>query len=319
MPSRLFWCFSLTGAAALAAPAQTPPVVQVSGTQAQVRAVAYIYDSIPITRDELADFLIARGGYEKIELLINRKIIETECAKKKITCTPQEMEAVLSEDLQGLGFSRETFLENMLPRYNKTYYEWMEDVIKPRILLKKLCQDQVTATEEDARKLFENQFGEKRRCQMVMWPHKELKAAQQGFEQARKSQIEFDSVARAQANPSLAAAAGHILPISRHQTDKDPQIERVAFQLKIGETSQLIECGGQQCWVMLKLHEILPPDSKAKFEDHKEKLMKQALDKKVEEFIPIYMAKLKEQARPTKPLIGAPTEWQFKSESKIKK
>src|SRR5262245_53679868 len=33
------------------------------------RIVGYIYGNVPITREELGDFLIARGGHEKLELL----------------------------------------------------------------------------------------------------------------------------------------------------------------------------------------------------------------------------------------------------------
>jgi hypothetical protein len=300
--------------AAVAQPPAVVPAGGVVGNQPGVRAVAMIYDTIPVTRDELADFLIARGGYEKIELLINRKIIEVECSKRKISVTNQEVEACLNEDLKGLGFSRDQFLDQFLPRYNKTYYEWMEDVIRPRLMLKKLVENdpECRATDEDAKKIFENQFGEKRRCQMIMWPFDQPKVAQQQFEQARKDQVEFDRVARGQANPSLAAASGHILPIAKHQAEKDPRIEKMAFEMKVGETSSLIECAESKCWVMLKLHEVLPPDDKAKFADHREAMLKTAQDKKIESYIPTYMKKLKDAARPTKPFIGPPAEWQTK-------
>jgi hypothetical protein len=275
-----------------------------------VRAVAYIYGTVAITREDLADFLIARGGYEKVDLLINRKIIEIECAKKGVTVTPQEMEAVLSEDMKGLGFSKDQFLEQLLPRYNKTYYEWMEDVIKPRIQLKKLCQDQVKVTEEDIKKQFDSLYGEKRRVQMVMWPKSELKVAHEQYAQARKSQEEFDRVARNQGNPSLAAAAGHVLPISKHQAKDDPMIEKIAFELKVGEISHIQEVKNQG-YVILKLHEIIPPAKDVTFESKKAELEKAAFEKKVEEMIPTYFAGLKEAAAPTKPLVGQPAEWQM--------
>ena len=104
--------------------AQQPPakIVQAGGSIPEIppqRVVAYIHGNVPITRDDLADFLITRGGHEKIDLLINRKIIEIECAKRKVTVTPQEMEAQLNEDMKGFEFSRNQFLEQLLPRYNK--------------------------------------------------------------------------------------------------------------------------------------------------------------------------------------------------------
>jgi hypothetical protein len=295
--------------------AQKQDVVPASGSvpQTPVRAVAYIHGTTAITREELADFLIARGGYEKVDLLINRKIIEMECAKKGVTVTPQEMEAVLNEDMKGLGIvSRDQFLEQLLPRYNKTYYEWMEDVIKPRLQLKKLCQGEVKVSEDDLKKQFENLYGEKRRVQMVMWPKDQVKVAQEQFAKARTSQEEFDRIARSQANPSLAGTAGHVLPISRHQPGKDPFIEKLAFEMKVGEVSQIIECRGQDCYVVLKLHEIIPPDANVTFESKKAELEKAAFEQKVEARIPEYFAALKKAANPTEPLIGPPAEWRLK-------
>lgn len=295
------------------------PVVPASGSVPvqPVRAVAYIHGNIAITREDLADFLIARGGYEKIDLLINRKIFEIECAKKGVTVTPQEMEALLNDDMKGLSLSKDQFLEQVLSRYNKTYYEWMEDVIKPRIQLKKLCQDQVKVTEEDIKKQFDSLYGEKRRVQMVMWPKSEVKVAQEQFAQARKSQEEYDRVARNQANPSLAAAAGHILPISKHQAKDDPVIEKIAFDLRVGEISHIQEVN--QGYVILKLHEILPPAKDVTFESKKVELEKAAFEKKIEEKIPEYVAALRKAANPTEPLIGPPAEWRMKkSERPVK-
>ena len=49
--------------------------------------VAMIYGNVPVTREELGEFLIARGGYEKVDLLVNKRIIEVEAARRNITVT----------------------------------------------------------------------------------------------------------------------------------------------------------------------------------------------------------------------------------------
>lgn len=294
------------------APQKAEPVVPVSASvpATPVRVIAYI-GATPVTREELGDFLIARGGYEKAEKLINRKIIEMECARKGITVTPQEMEAVLSDDMKGLQVQRDQFIEQLLAKYNHTYYEWMEDVIKPRIMLKKLVQDQVKVEEADLRKQYEMIYGEKRRVQMVMWPKDQVKVAQEQFAQARKSQEEYDRIARGQANPSLASSAGHVLPMSRHQGEEGNIVEKVAFELKVGEISQILEVQGQNCYAMLKLHEILPPDSKMTFEKAKPELEKAAFEKKVEAAIPEYFKKLKDAAKVSEIMVGPPAEWKL--------
>src|SRR3954469_13042056 len=43
------------------------------------RVVAYIYENMPISREELGEYLIDRFGKERVEFLINRRIVELAC------------------------------------------------------------------------------------------------------------------------------------------------------------------------------------------------------------------------------------------------
>lgn len=289
-----------------------PPVVPAGGATpaaGPVRSVCYIYGNVPITREELGDYLIARGGYEKLDKLVNRRIIEIECTKKGITVTPQEMEALLNEDMKGLSMDRTQFLSQLLPKYQMSYYEWMEDVIRPRLQLKKLCQNEVKVSDEDIQKQFDMVYGEKRRCQIIIWPRDQQRFVTEQFDMARKNQEEFDRIARAQANPSLAATAGHVLPICRHQAREERIVEDLAFKLKPGEVSQVFETS--QGYMIMKLHEILPADSSVTLAQKREELSKIAFEKKVEELIPTFFAKLREAAKPSEPTIGPPAEWRL--------
>lgn len=294
-----------------APPAATP---EPSAAEYASRPVALIYGNVPVTRQQLGEFLIARGGADKIDLLVNKLIIEHECKKRNITVTPQEMEAALMEDLEGLSASggviaKADFVKAILPRYGKTLYEWMEDVVKPRLLLGKMCRDRVKIEDADLKVQFEREFGEKRKVQIIMWPlGDDLKTIDKMYGKLRDSQAEFDSAARAQANPSLAATAGYIKPISRHLYANDKIVEEVAFQLKPGEVSQVLKT--TQGFLVMKLHEVLPADATAKFEQHQPRLHKQAFDEKMAQEIPKLFAELKKDAVP-KPLFDGPAEWRF--------
>ena len=48
------------------------------------RVVAYIYNTIPITREELGEYLITRHGTEKLEMLVNERIIERACNLRRV-------------------------------------------------------------------------------------------------------------------------------------------------------------------------------------------------------------------------------------------
>ncbi|OWK43116.1 Foldase protein PrsA precursor [Fimbriiglobus ruber] len=272
-------------------------------------SIASINGNTLITRAQLGEYLIERLGADKVELFVNRMIIDAECKKRGVTVTDPEMLAALMEDVGSLGIRREDFIKLVLPRYNKSFYEWMEDVIRPRLLLGKLCRDRISVTEEDLRIQFEREFGEKRQIQIIIWPKgDDLKAIEKEYAKIRGDQVEFDRAARAMANPSLAAAGGHIKPISRHLYSTDKVIEERSFQLKVGEVSEVISTS--QGFLVMKLHAIIPARTDVKFDGEKVRLEKQAKDEKLTQEIPKYFAELKTQAQPLIYEV-APAKWRM--------
>lgn len=275
--------------------------------------VAYIYNSIPVTREELGEFLIARGGYQKLELLVNKRIIEIEAARRNLSVTPEEVQAEFNERIRSLGISKDDFVNKILPHYGKTLYEWTEDVIKPRLLLVKMCRDRVKITDEDIQQAFENKYGERRQAKIILWRPGELKAAQKQWDEARRSDEDFDRIARMQADPNLAAACGLVAPIGRYawldSEGKSDAVEKMLFSLKEGEISQLFQTpAGIMC---IKCVKIIPPDSSVKLEQVRAVLEKDIFDRKLNQEIPKFFAELKEQARPQLLLKGPPSPEEF--------
>jgi hypothetical protein len=309
------YAFGITTDRLAAQPGTPPPAVQPKvqpqpQPEPDRRTVAYIYGSVPVTREELGDFLIARGGHEKLELLVNKKIIEVEAARRNVTVTPIEVRAGLEEDLRGLGINRGDFEKHILPRYGKTLFEWTEDVIKPRLLLTKMCKDRVKVTEDDLKKAFENQYGERRQAKIICWNKEDARAAQKQWDEARKGDAEFDSVARTQADPNLAAACGMVKPVGRHSEGHDDAVVKALFSLKVGEISGIIQTpAGLMC---IKCVAILPPDANAKLDDKmREALHKEMYDKRLSQEIPKFFNELKTVAKPNLFLKGPPSAAEF--------
>ncbi len=312
--------------------AATPPGSPPSPTAVRVecpdpKVLAFIFGNIPVTREDLGEFLIARGGYEKLDLLVNKKIIEFEAARRQLTATPEEIQAVLTDDLMGLGIYKEPppggkredsikqmkadFVQHILPKRGMTLFEWEEDVIKPRILLGKMCRDTVKVTEEDLQNAVENKFGEKRQAKIIIWPKEQFRAAQKEWDDARKgaSQPErdanFDSVARRQQDPNLASAAGLVAPMGRHTDADNAIVENVLFSLKEGEVSQLFETpAGIMC---IKCIKILPKTATVSLDQVRPALEKEVFDKKLAKAIPSHFGQLKQQAAPNILLKGPPS------------
>jgi hypothetical protein len=311
-----FYCGrSGVGSQAIAAPppapvvrAQEPAPLPVSEPSSEYKSqvVAYIYGTTPITREDLGEYLIARQGVEKLELLINKKIIDRACRQRGIEVTAAEVEAALAEDLKGLAVNKKEFVNNLLKQYHKTLYEWKEDVIRPKLLLGKLCKDRVSVSDKDLQDAFEAFYGEKVKCKIILWPKTDdPKIPMRLYAEIRDSEKKFDQIARQQASQQLALKAGLLEPFARHTTGNE-EFEKVAFSLEPGEVSQLVDT--PEGVVVIKCIERIPANKTAKLADVREKMEKAILDKKVQLEIPVVFKQLKDEANPKKVMYTPQTE-----------
>ncbi len=273
---------------------QTTP--SASSTDYSRRVVAYIYDTIPITREDLGEYLIARMEPDRLNNLVNRRIIEHACQQKGIEVTAAEVEADFHETIKRINVSKEDFVNKLLKPNHKTLYEWKEDATKPRLLMTKLCRERVHVTEQDIQDAFEAYFGEKIECQLILWPPEQHAHAMMAYPKIRDNEAEFDNAAKHQATPSLAAKGGKLeQPMGRHTTGNE-EMEREAFKLQPGQISPLIKT--PQGDVVIKCIKRIPPDTTKKLETERGKLSKEVYDKKLEIEIRKTFQQLRDQAHP---------------------
>jgi PPIC-type peptidyl-prolyl cis-trans isomerase-like protein len=273
-------------------PPPTPP--ETAGDYAH-RWVAVIHGNLGITREEFGEYLIARHA-EQLELLVNKRIIELACKEKGVEVTAGEVDAALAEDLKGMGnISLNDFVTQVLARYHKSLLEWKEDVIRPKLAMTKLCRGRVQVTDQDLHDAFDAYYGEKVDCRLVLFPKDREKDAMLMYADLRKSDEDFNRIARSQASPSLASKGGEIQPIGHHTTGND-ELEKEAFSLQPGEVSKLI--GTPQGTVVLKCVKRIPPDAGKKLDKERAVLEKEIIDKKTQLEIPKLFKELQAQAKP---------------------
>ncbi len=269
------------------------------------RIVAYLYDGKPVYREELGEYLIARFGAERLEFMINRKIVEIECGKRGISASDAEVEHRLKIDLHSFGtaITEKDFVNTILKRFGKTLYEWKEDVIRPKLMMEKLVRSQVKITDNDLREGFEARFGPKVECRMIVLDGNNIKVAQDVWTKVKGSRLEFDAMAKAQAIPGLAQTGGKVPAIHRHFGDKN--LEDGAFSLKEGEISPLIELKGpDRSLVILYCDRHISADRTANYDAERTKLHKEMEDMRVAQRIPEVFQELRKHANPKFMLTG---------------
>jgi parvulin-like peptidyl-prolyl isomerase len=260
------------------------------------QVVAWLYNNRPVTREDLGEFLISRYGSEKVEFLVNRRIIDQECVTRGITVTEEDVDRDFKSDLELMKCAnKEQFEKDLLSKWGKNVYEWREDVIRPRLMLRKLCEGRVACTDDDVKKAHEAYHGERLECRMILWPADQAKFAQSKYITLRDSEREFDQAARSQALPSLASKHGK-LDAFGHNCLGDENLEREAFKLQPGDTSPLIET--PQGVVMIRCDKRIPADPKATLAQTRADCTKDILEKKVQMEMQVVFGELREKAKP---------------------
>jgi hypothetical protein len=262
------------------------------------RVVAYIYDNDPIYRIELAEYLIARFGAERLEFFVNRIIIERACKAKGIVITDAMIEDQFREDLKGIGqgITPELFQKEILSRYHKTIYEWKEDVIRPKLMLGALCRPMVVLTESDLHEGFEARYGPRVQCRMILCTTKnEAMAKWLKITNSTNVQAAFLEEAGHQGDARMASVKGEIPPIHKHFGD--PRVEHEAFSLKPGDISQVLEMNDHTAIILLCERQI-PAESLRTFEKERLAIESDMREIRLAEKMNHYLKELHAAARP---------------------
>ena len=291
-------------------PTEAPPAaVAAANSEYTTRPVAFIGHDTVITREELGEFLVMRRGADKVDLLVSRRIIDIACREAGIEVTAGEVEASLADDLKGLGgISQKDFVKQILRRYGKNLVEWKEDVIRPKLMLGKLCRTRNHVTEEDIHNAFEARYGEKIECRIIEWT--DQKEAEAAYAKVRDNEAEFSNQAKHQKIGPLAATGGKIKPINRHLAATNPafadraandRLEAEAFRLQPGEVSNLLHT--PDGYLVLKCDRRIPADTAINPSAVRDDIVKQVTERKTLDEIPKIVKELREKAHP-RPVVG---------------
>jgi parvulin-like peptidyl-prolyl isomerase len=275
----------------------TPAAGTTTAPAGDNRVIAYIYGNTPVTREEFGEYLIRQFGRDKVRLFVNKKIIEMAAAKQNIVVTPQEIDAIIEQDSARLGMTKADFIQKVLPtKYGVTLTEWREEVIKPRLILQKMCKGQLKMEEEDLKKVYENLYGEKILCKVILWPNDQAKQVLGIYDSIRKDEKAFDDAARSQLNSDLAVRGGMVDPIGRYSGPGTAKIEEMAFRLKDGQLSEMIPTPGGV--MVIKRIQSIPARKDVSYESVRESLIKELTDRQMDQEVPKMFLKLNEDAKP---------------------
>jgi RNA polymerase sigma factor (sigma-70 family) len=269
-----------------------------SHTDHREHPVAFIYDKTPISRADLGEYLIARFGEQRLDALINQRIIDRACKTKNIVITDQMVMTEFQENLREFGLkgpnATQDFQAQLLRRFGKTVYEWKEDVIRPKLALRELARPRVVVAEKDLREAFEARYGEKRQCRMIVLPAEMPDSKKrEKLTQVQSDESAFLAEAGNQFLEPLRQKKGLVPPVHRHFPDQN--IERAAFSLDIGAVSGLIPLPDKTV-AILRCEKFIPPDRAKLYENERRNLHKEVYETKLQQEIPKMFEQMRREA-----------------------
>jgi parvulin-like peptidyl-prolyl isomerase len=225
-------------------PASPPPA-----STLQVMAVV---NGEQITRTELGRECIRRYGEEVLESMVNRQLISDACAQKGIRITDADVSAEIDKVAGRFGLARDRWLQLLREERGFSEEQYRREVLWPMLALRQLVAAEIEVTDADIKKAFESEFGPKVRARLIAVD------SQQKAEQVRAAALadpnSFGDLSKKHTvEPGVAAAYGVIPPIRRHLGD--PHLEQVAFALKPGQISEVVQVANM--YYILKCEEHL--------------------------------------------------------------
>jgi parvulin-like peptidyl-prolyl isomerase len=268
--------------------------------RAQNPGVVAKINGAPIRYQELAEECLMRYGEEVLDIEISHVLLQQELKKANLSVAQQDLNEEIAHaaklagvvDAQGQPDFKKWF-HIAAEEQGLSKDQYLRDSVWPSAALKKLTGASIQVTQEDMQKGFQANYAERVRCRAIVLGN--MRRAQEVWAKARQntSPEYFGDLAEEYSiEPTSKSLRGEVPPIRRH--GGQPQLEEVAFELKPGELSGIIQLGER--FVILKCEGRTDPVD-LKYEDVRDVLYQDIFEKKLRMAMATKFEEIREKAR----------------------
>ncbi len=211
--------------------------------------IAATVNSRKVTLTELGEQCILRHGSEVLRGEINRQLLTHALNGRSLQVTKTDVNAEVARAAESYGFIDEkgkpdvdSWLTEVTKDGKVTVDLYVRDAVWPSVALKKLVNAQVNVTEEDIRRGFAANYGERVEVLAVVMTNQ--RTAHEVFKLARDNPSDkfFGELANQYSvEPISRANFGQVPPIRQH--GGQPLLEEEAFKLQPAEISGVLAIG----------------------------------------------------------------------------
>jgi parvulin-like peptidyl-prolyl isomerase len=262
--------------------------------------VAALINNQPVTLVHLGEQCLLRHGIEVLDMEINRTLLNQALRRRSLRVSQADIQVEINQAAEAHGFLRDDgsadvdrWLKQITEQSKLSVELYVRDAVWPTAALKKLVNNQVEVTEEDLKKGFLANYGE--RVEVLAVVLSDQRTAHEVFDLARDNPTErfFGELAHQYSiEPVSKANYGQVPPIRQH--GGQPLLEKEAFRLRPGELSGVLGVGDK--YVILRCLGRTQPVVE-RLEDVRDELTRDIREKKLQIAMISEFDRLKESAR----------------------
>lgn len=206
-----------------------------------------------ISREDLARECLRHYGKEVLESLVNKCLIRQECERQGLVVTEKEVSDEVERMAKRFGLPIEQWYKMLKQERGINPAQYASDIIWPMLALRKLAGERLKVTPAELEEAYETQFGPAVKARLIAV--KDLDKAKELHAKAVADPGQFGNLAKKYSEDTPSASDNGCIP-QIHKNAGHKEIEQVAFSMKDGEISPVIQVAGQ-C-VILKREEGIP-------------------------------------------------------------
>ena len=236
-----------------------------SNSSKKEKETVALVDNEKITKDELYDYLVQVNGQQALNALIVDKIILLESKDKNINITEKDIQAEIDKVIENMG--GEAAFNNAL-QLSGISREDFEKNIENNLSLKKLLEPEISITEEEQKKYFEENKENFNQQKEVKARHILVETEETALEVEEKLAAgeDFEKLAKEYStDPGSSQNGGDLGFFGKGKMV--PEFEEAAFSLEIGKISSPVKT--EYGYHIIKVEDIKEA-KEANYEDIKE-------------------------------------------------
>lgn len=197
----------------------------------------------PITRQRLGEECLLYFGRDVAEKMMNKYLIQTECHKRNIVITQDEVRKEIERLAKSFNLPVTQWLNLLREERGITEQQYAEDIIWPSLALKAIAKDQIVVSEQEISMAYDRLCGPSVEARIIVLDTPEK--AEEIHKIVAADPSRFTAMAKQHSIDTNTASRGGMAPAPLRMHTGFPEFDNAVFALKPGEVSKVLQVGNQ--------------------------------------------------------------------------